>query len=184
MPTDDSSHTPLEFPEHMTLQLAFHLLDSVHTQIRVADEKIRALFGASALLAAAITITGNQPTTFSQLGNLAVPHTLIALVRGMLFVAVIFSAVAAVLALLPRVTIRGRLPSLFFFGDVAAIEHDTFLRTFSALSEDAALSQILSQVHVNSSIVRVKYRWASRAAFGFITALVLWAIVQALGFLL
>jgi hypothetical protein len=50
--------------DSMRLAMATQLLDTMHGQIRVADEKIRGLFGATALLAAALAFNTQQP--FSQ----------------------------------------------------------------------------------------------------------------------
>lgn len=172
---DTVVEAPVQMPDNMTLQLASHLLDSVHSQIRVADEKIRALFGATALLAAALAFAGQMSDLRS---SSAIMTVLLLALRGVLLVAIAFSVASAILALLPRVRLARQQRSLFFFGDVAQTSHDAFLAEFMVLSEQSALRQVLSQVHANAQIVRVKYLWTRRAATGFLAAVITWLMAQ------
>jgi Family of unknown function (DUF5706) len=153
------------------LRLAVQILDNLHAQSRATDEKIRALFAGSAIFVAALTLTGQQ--ALSQL-------TLIPLIAyAVLLCTLGFSLISAVLALRPRLThhqIAER--SLFYFGDIHGMEAADYVRAFMGLSVEAALDQVLTQVHVNAKIVQTKYVWTRRAATGFIAATVVWLAVQ------
>jgi hypothetical protein len=128
-------------------------------------------FAGSAIFVAALTLTGQQ--ALSQL-------TLIPLIAyAVLLCTLGFSLISAVLALRPRLThhqIAER--SLFYFGDIHGMEAADYVRAFMGLSVEAALDQVLTQVHVNAKIVQTKYVWTRRAATGFVTATVVWLAVQ------
>jgi hypothetical protein len=158
------------------LRLAVQLLDNLHAQIRATDEKIRALFAASAILVAALTYTGQQ--AMSQLKSDA--QGMITLIAyAVLLATLAFSLISAVLALRPRLTDRPVAErSLFYFGDIQRMEPADYVRAFMSLSVEAALDQVLTQVHVNAKIVQTKYLWSRRAATGFIAAIVVWLAVQ------
>ncbi|MGH8628539.1 MAG: Pycsar system effector family protein, partial [Gammaproteobacteria bacterium] len=140
------------------LRLAVQILDNLHAQIRATDEKIRALFAGSAIFVAALTLTGQQ--TLSQLKS-EEQGTLIPLIAYTVLLATLaFSLISAVLALRPRLShheIAER--SLFYFGDIHRMETADYVRAFMGLSGQAALDQVLTQVHVNAKIVQKKYLW-------------------------
>jgi hypothetical protein len=166
------------------LNYAFRVLDSLHGQVRIADEKIRGIFSASALLAAAIAVRAGQ--TYQSIatdGLTGAELTLIGM-RALLLLIVGFSLVSAILALLPRTKARKAARSLVFFGDIAATDHDAFIEEFARQGARAAQHQILSQVHVNAVIVQAKYVWTRRAASSFIVAILCWIAVQTIEFLL
>lgn len=158
------------------LRLAVQILDNLHAQIRATDEKIRALFAGSAIFVAALTLTGQQ--ALSQLKSEEL-GTLIPFAYAVLLATLAFSLISAVLALRPRLThheVADR--SLFYFGDIHGMEAADYVRAFMGLSEQAALDQVLTQVHVNAKIVQKKYLWTRRAATGFVAATVVWLAVQ------
>ncbi|MGH8479178.1 MAG: Pycsar system effector family protein [Gammaproteobacteria bacterium] len=159
------------------LRLAVQILENLHAQIRATDEKIRALFAGSAIFVAALTFTGQQ--ALSQLKS-EEQGTLIPLIAyAVLLCTLAFSLISAVLALRPRLThhpVAER--SLFYFGDIYGMEAADYVRAFMGLSAEAALDQVLTQVHVNAKIVQKKYLWTRRAATGFAAATVVWLAVQ------
>jgi len=159
------------------LRLAVQILDNLYAQIRATDEKIRALFAGSAIFVAALTLTGQQ--TLSQLKS-EEQGTLIPLIAyAVLLATLAFSLISAILALRPRLShheIAER--SLFYFGDIQRMEAADYVRAFMGLSEQAALDQVLTQVHVNAKVVQKKYLWTRRAATGFVAATVVWLAVQ------
>lgn len=167
----------------MRLAMATQLLDNMQVQIRVADDKVRGLFGATALLAAAVSINTQQQFSQRLSGGWSLLTIAELVVRILLLVIVASAAASAVLALMPRVRGHRAERSLFFFDHIADTPHDTFINEFRTLTEADAAQQILSQVHVNARIVRAKYVWAGRAATGFLMAIVLWIVVQIITFL-
>lgn len=166
------------------LAMARHLLDGIQVQIRTADEKIRVLFGGTALLAAALAFPPQNTLTNLAAGGFTPVEIAFVVTHLLVLVFVIFSITAAILALLPRGR-RGKVErSLYFFGHIGATPHDTFVEEFRGLPEDTVLRQVLSQVHVNSRIVATKYTWTYRAASAFAVAVVLLVIKQALALFL
>ncbi len=127
----------------------------------------------SAIFVAALTLTGQQ--VLSQLKSEG--HLIPLIAYAVLLVTLGFSLISAVLALRPRLTpVTER--SLFYFGDIHGMEPADYVRAFMGLSVEAALDQVLTQVHVNAKIVQKKYLWTRRAATGFVAATVVWLAVQ------
>ena len=90
-----------------------------------------------------------------------------------------FSLISAVLAPRPRLTHHPAAErSFFYFGDIYGMETADYVRAFMGLSVEAALDQVLTQVHVNAKIVHKKYLWTRRAVTGFVAATVVWLAVQ------
>lgn len=162
------------------LTLAQDLLDSIQAQIRAADEKVRVLFGGSALLAAALAFDRTGRLTQVALNATSPLALLVIALYVALLLAVAATVIAAIFALLPRVQL-GRIDrSLFFFGHIAATSHDAFIDEFATLSHDALLRQTLSQIHTNSLIVATKHLWTRRATIAFAVAVVMLIIEQGL----
>jgi len=159
------------------LRLAVQILDNLYAQIRATDEKIRALFAGSAIFVAALTLTGQQ--TLSQLKSEEQGTLILLIAYAVLLATLAFSLISAILALRPRLShheVAER--SLFYFGDIQRMEAADYVRGFMGLSEQAALDQVLTQVHVNAKVVQKKYLWTRRAATGFVAATVVWLAVQ------
>jgi hypothetical protein len=166
------------------LEMAARLLSDIHVQIRTADEKLRALFGATALLAVALTFNAQQRLTTLRGGAFTALVLLDLCLFALFLLAVAVAVIAGMLALIPRVDLGTPRRSLFFFGHIAAEPHDQFVREFATLSEHEAIQQVLSQVHVNSLIVREKFKWTRYAANAFIAAVLLLILNQLVVFLM
>ncbi len=164
-------------PKGEALRLAVQILDGLHAQIRATDEKIRALFAGSAIFVAALTLTGQQ--ALSQLKAEEHGALIPLLAYAVLLVTLAYSLIAAVLALRPRLTRhRASERSLFYFGDIHAMQAADYVRAFTGLSVQGALDQVLREVHVSAQIVQRKYLWTRRAATGFVAATLVWLGVQ------
>ena len=160
------------FDNEKSLKIATESLDRVQYQIRGADEKIRALFGANTLLAAALALTSQSSTAdYSILGK-AVIFTISAL----MLIATISSVIVALFALMPRLKTSGKR-SLFFFGDIASLPIDNYKNKFCNLNHDTALEQIITQTHDSSRIACAKFKLMWWAGFLLIIALLLWFII-------
>jgi hypothetical protein len=154
---------------HEQLQLANQLYDRTHLQIRAVDDKIRALFAANTLLAAALAFT--QQSALPDLPGLLEIPIVVASVASLL--ATVSSVIMALLALIPRVYHEGNT-RLFFFGSIATQTFETFRQDFLHLEPNDALQQILEQIHVLSRIALIKNQWLQRAAISLMVALVMW----------
>ena len=126
------------------LDRAQHLLDSMQQQIRSADEKIRVLFGATALLAAALAFASQQTLTQVQQDGLTVLELTTLGARVLLLLAVAAAVASGIAALLPRVRAPQGERSLVFFGHIVAEPHDAFIAEVRAMPEAALERQVLS----------------------------------------
>ena len=147
-------------------------LERIGLHIRSADEKIRALFGANTLLAAALTFTRQVelhklPTPW---GQLAVASTIIMLL------ATVCSILLAMVALLPRIK-RNAAPGVSFFGDIATMGAEEFRQRFQASHDQDPLPALLDQVYISARIARAKHRYMRQAGLLLILALGLWFIL-------
>jgi len=147
-------------------------LERIGQHIRAADEKIRALFGANTLLAAALTFT--RQVQLHELpapwGQLAVAGTIIMLL------ATVCSILLAMVALLPRIK-RSATPGTSFFADIAAMGKAEFQERFLAAHEEDPLPALLHQIHVSARIAQAKHRYMRQAGLLLILALGLWFIL-------
>lgn len=166
-------------------EVAQRLLENVQAQGRAADEKVRALFSTNSIFVAVIAIgsTGTVSQLTVQPSN---ELSVLGLVlRGLLLLSMAVSTASSVLGLLPRVDAKGEPErSLFFFGTIASLPKEQFVQEFRSLSVTNRAEQLLSQVHINSQIVQVKYKWIRRSATFLLVGVALWLLVLALTFLL
>lgn len=147
-------------------------LERIGHHIRSADEKIRALFGANTLLAAALTFT--RQVKLHELpapwGPLAIAGTIIMLL------ATVSSILLAMIALLPRVK-RNEHKSISFFGDIAAMSLQEYEHRFHSAQEEDQLPGLLRQVYISARIAESKHRYMRQAGLLLILALGLWFIL-------
>ncbi len=177
LPMAETGQWQNAMPKGEALRLAVQLLDNLNAHIRATDEKIRALFAGSAIFVAALTLTGQQ--ALSQLKSQEHGALFPLIAYAVLLATLAFSLIAAVLALRPRLTQhRASERSLFYFGDIHGMVAADYLHAFTGLSVQAALDQVLSEVHVSARIVQKKYLWTRRAASGFVAATLVWLAVQ------
>src|SRR5688572_3006462 len=95
------------------LATALRLLDHVHSQIELADNKVRVMFSGSALLAAALALS--SPDAWQRaLDSALTPLAVVELAARLSLFGVITAVIAcAILALLPRVRLLDSERSLF-----------------------------------------------------------------------
>jgi hypothetical protein len=154
-------------------------LERIGHHIRSADEKIRALFGANTLLAAALTFTRQVQlhTLPTPWGQLAIVGTIVMLL------ATVCSILLAMVALLPRIK-RNSAPGTSFFGDIASMSPAEFGERFMANEYQEKLPDLLRQVHISALIASKKHRYMRWAGLLLILALGLWFILLVANLLL
>lgn len=154
-------------------------LERIGHHIRSADEKIRALFGANTLLAAALTFTRQVQlhTLPTPWGQLAIVGTIVMLL------ATVCSILLAMVALLPRIK-RNSAPGTSFFGDIASLAPEEFQRRFMAGHHAEQLPDLLRQIHISALIASKKHRYMRQAGLLLILALGLWFILLVANLLL
>lgn len=147
-------------------------LDRIGQHIRSADEKIRALFGANTLLAAALTFTRQV-----QLHELPAPWGALAMAGTILMLlATVCSILLAMVALLPRMK-RSTKRGVTFFGDIAGMDATEFQQRFLNAQEEDPLPGLLMQVHTSARIAHTKHRYMRQAGLLLILALGLWFVL-------
>ncbi|MBK7084840.1 MAG: hypothetical protein IPH53_09305 [Flavobacteriales bacterium] len=154
-------------------------LERIGHHIRSADEKIRALFGANTLLAAALTFTRQVQlhTLPTPWGQLAIVGTIV-----MLLATVCLQPLLAMVALLPRIK-SSRTPGISFFGDIASLSPAEFGERFLANQHKEQLPDLLRQVHISAPMrARNTAIWAGGPVL--ILALGLWFILLVANLLL
>lgn len=159
---------------------ARRLLENVHAQARAADEKVRALFTANTIFVAALVVGSSSSLIQLSSGGMTLVGIIDLVLRGLLLLALGISLVASVMGLLPRLEIEEPDRSLFFFGHIAGMRQTEFVSQFMGMTFEERARQLLTQVHINSQIVQVKFRWIQRSARFLLTAVVLWLL--SLGF--
>ncbi len=164
------------------IRLAFQLLDNVEWQVRAADQKVSALFGANTLFAAALALINTTLLSKFSADSSNPLRTVQIAASGVMILAVGFAAVSAIMALLPRIRTMAPERSSLFFAHIAAMDQSEFINEFLKLSDQDAVRQILSQVHANACIVDVKYKWTRRSATALIVAILIWLMIQLVSF--
>lgn len=163
--------------------MARELLDRMDHHAKTADEKVSVLFGATALLAAALAFNiGDEVGKLIGVGapqpSAGAASILDLLGRASVFASVAVAVVCAILALVPRVRVHNVPPSIFFFGHVAGLNSDAFRADFTGLSTEEATQHFLSQAYVAAQIVTAKYTWTRRAGYAFALAIVFLILSQ------
>lgn len=164
------------------LGLVKSLLDSVQDQVQNADRKVQFVLALNGFLAAAFSFGGENTLRQMQLEGMTALRVLIVIIGAVLLISMILATLFGILALVPRLRV-GQKRSLAFFQDVAAMPLERFTEEFAGLSELQLQTHLLSQIHANSTIARVKYAWAGRATRVLTVTLISWTLMQILLFI-
>jgi len=165
------------------VELARHLFASLESQVVLADRKVQAVFGLNAFLVAAISLQSQQ--TFKSIANtgLNLNVGIDLLLKGLFLTCVCVATWAAVKALSPRVRAQKTMAehkkkSLFFFGDIQSQSLKEFSMSFLSLSNEEAVTELLSSAYSVSLILTLKYRMLKRSTFLISVALLIWVLIQ------
>lgn len=74
--------------------------------------------------------------------------------------------------------------NLFFYGDIAALGEDDYIRQFAALSMPEVRTQVLAQVHSKAAVVGAKFRSVRQAVSLLFAAVTVWLVGRILTTLL
>jgi len=179
-----SVHPPQEIDSPpIDIDMLDHLhdmLEGIRTQIHYADRKAQAIFSVNALMIAALSLVSQNSLNANQPINDIIP-ALRGIAVVLLLATIAASSYYVLLTLTPRLK-TGMLDSLYFFGRVAQMPHDQYVRAYIESSLEERARQILDQVHVNSQIAVAKYRNAARATDILYMTLIILAVIVALSF--
>lgn len=165
------------------LAVARDTFRDLQAHIQNADQKVQFVLTANAFLAASVSFEGRNALERVQELGLTTSTSMVLLGSGAVLLGIIASTVFTVLTLVPRVTFQYPR-SLFFFADAAATSVDDYVNEFMGLSGLELYRQLIEQVHANSRIVQVKFRWARRATLALAATLFVWVFIQSIQFLL
>ena len=165
------------------LALARDTFRDLQAHIQNADQKVQFVLTANAFLAASVSFEGRNALDRIQEMGLTTSTSMVLLGSGAVLLGIIASTVFTVLTLVPRITIQYPR-SLFFFADAAATPVKAYVDEFLSLSGVEMYRQLIEQVHANSRIVQVKFRWARRATLALAATLFVWVFIQSIQFLL
>lgn len=93
--------------------------------------------------------------------------------------AAVIGLLCSALAVIPRT--KGPKESLLFFGQVSALDVQTYAARFRSASAAQMLTDMTTQIHRNAEIARDKYVWVRRSMSWSFFSAILW--VAALGLL-
>jgi len=151
-------------------------LKDLHLLIHYADRKAQWIFSAVTLLVAAFSLT-NPILEFDSMNTV---RDLFALTTTiLLLLSLVVVAYCVTMTLTPRFQ-KQTARSLYFFGDIQAMEREQFIHEYNALTHDDHNIALLNQIHANAGIATKKYRWARFATNWLMIALMLWGIVLVL----
>lgn len=170
------------------VELARHLFASLESQIMVADRKVQAVFGLNAFLVAALSLQSQQSLQAIINAGFSLNVGVDLLLKGLFLTCVCIATWSAVKALSPRLRINEKLTgprkkSLFFFGDIKSQSLKEFSSAFISLSNEEAVSELLSSAYSVSAILAIKYRMLKRSTLSISLALLIWVLVQVNKFL-
>ena len=170
------------------VELARHLFASLESQVMLADRKVQAVFGLNAFLVAALSLQSQQSLKVIVNTGFNWNVGIDLLLKGIFLACVCIATWSAVKALGPRVRSNERpaefkKKSLFFFGDIKSQSLKEFSSSFISLSNEEAVSELLSSVYSVSMILATKYKMLKRSTFCISLALLIWVLIQVNKFL-
>ena len=182
-------HDPLISLERITMddltELALMLHEHTEGIITRADDKAQVILTAATLLAAALTLSGEQMITGIDLTQITVQDAASLALTVLLFVSLLVAVYYAVLVSVPILAPRKKkepppAQNLYFFGDVAGMGRDQFVEAFLAQTEGHARRAILEQIYSKSVIATAKFARIKQGARFLILALAFWVVKQIL----
>lgn len=171
-PAGPAGRPPLTSAE--VIQLAESSIKQIDEQIKLADAKAGFLVGLTGVSLGALSLSeAGAAARLWSAGAAGVLATMGLVLIVLLLVSAALFAVAAVTPDLSRS--RRRVRNLFYFGDVAAEDEETFAHRFTTQTADEARDACLAQLHVKSCITHRKLRKVGIAFRLATAALVAWA---------
>ena len=160
--------------------MAAMLFEFIETQINRADTKAGLILAADTLFATTVTVLSKGALV--NLFDNAVPPLprLTALLTILMFVALLISAVYALIVARPILRIPKRDRTWFFFGRVAEATAPDFIQAFSSQTPEEIQVRLLNEVYTISLIAQRKFSRVQRSFDFLIAALLLWAALQVL----
>ena len=142
-----------------------------------ADTKAGGILTATGLLVTVLARYSSHVMELMSKAPLLAKVALLAVLAGFVLLS-IGAVVRAFQTISPR--FRGAPESLSFFGDIARLDRDEYIRRVEALSREEALRHMLSYNHTLSTIIVEKFRDLKHAIQLFEGAFLCWLALAAL----
>jgi len=177
-PTVPPSNPPIEpdrvpVPSHLDPAAALAFRTPLHEHVLSADGKAAGVITLLGMMFTVVARFGSQLSDLVQAGGPA-RYAVSAVVLGFALLA-LGAVVQAFRTISPR--FPQAPPSLAFFGDIAQLSREEYVRRVEALSADEALQHMLSYNHTGSLICMEKVRQLRRGLRLFEGAAACWAVI-------
>ena len=169
---------------------AFKTLEITNYWIGNADTKASlGLAFIVAMLSIILCSNGTMPVAFQNLSDAIEKDsvscfTIIgALLVSILYLTCLISIIMFFLAIRGRIQTNGTKKSLFFFGTIAALPINDFKAKTIAMKDKELTKDILEQVHINSQICSIKFKFYNRGLWLLLSSTVLFFVCMAINLL-
>lgn len=169
-----------EQAERTEYETAVYLFNIVEAQITRADTKAGLVIAADSVFATALLLIsrGALLALFSPTGTFAERLNAVAILA--IFVLLLISTLAALVATRPALKVRNDEGTLFFFGRISRMEHEHFVESFALQDTHELRHALLTEVHNTSQIAARKFRLMRTSIDCLLGAVSLWVIIQVL----
>lgn len=169
--------------DHAGLDLSrmiYMLFNHLDTQVTIADNKASIVVAVNAILLTALGLS--QPTIRQLMAEdpLQLQSGVALLLLLIMLITSLASILNAIEAARPKLIPPHTDTNLFFFGDVSAMDGDTFTQAFMRQEVNTIKIQILHQIHARSSVVARKFLRVRRSMNLLFLATMLWSVAQVL----
>lgn len=157
--------------------LSSFLFNIIESQITRADTKAGLVIAADSVLITVGLFLSRRSAILILFDNRAAPlERLISVLTLLIFAALFFSMLNALLAARPSLIVKGSgSPTLLFFGNIAQMEHREFLDSFSKQTATQHHEALLTQVYSTARIASLKFARVRYSIDFLILALILWS---------
>lgn len=169
--------------DHASLDLSrmiYMFFNHLDTQVAIADNKASIVVAVNAILLTALGLS--QPTirTLMEEDPLQFQSGIALLLLLIMLLTSLASILNAIEAARPKLVPPHTDVNLFFFGDVAAQDADTFTQAFLRQDVNGIKTHILHQIHARSRVVAKKFLRVRRSMNLLFLAAMLWSVAQVL----
>lgn len=150
-------------------------LEQINSWINNIDGKVSNALAFSGILIGFILVRGT-PQAFTELTAME-GIGFVSFLKAALVVSLYVVSLVAICfflyAILCRVTVPSGIKSHLFFGSIQDITYQEYCKEFMALTEDAYITELLEQIHTNSTICSKKAAYYNQGIKALFVAVIL-----------
>ncbi len=177
LPIEETKKNKLDFDEY---SLGLNLMQHIEGQLERADNKAQFTLTIEALLLASSTIWGstvNQSLTTSSMSFWDIFTLALSL---LILITLVASLVAAMLAVMPKLTSPNKVNNIFYFGSITQDTESAFTELIKKHTGEEITSMLFSEIYALSEIAKRKYELIKRSYLFLFFAIGLWTVTQIL----